>query len=84
METGKAAQETLRKLSEVTAERLIDLYVVAGWLTEEEVKEVPVPEMTDHEIGVLQMWRGMTQEHRDALCVIVRGMHPFESRPEEE
>ena len=44
VEGGRGTRpETLRKLATMTEIPIIDLYVIAGWITEEEAGSVPAP-----------------------------------------
>lgn len=77
---GGPKADTLRKLAESTGERLLDLYVIAGWLTEEEISVVPAPAMSQVEIGMLEQYRGFDQKQKDAIHAMFGVLHPFESR----
>lgn len=77
---GGPKADTLRKMAAATGECLLDLYVIAGWLTEEEVKGVPRPEMTQLEFGLLWKWRDLNQTQKDAMTLLFESWRPVESR----
>lgn len=72
LERGNADPETLRKLAEVLEVRPTKLFILAGWLQPEDLKE---PALTDDETELLREFQGLRRESsRRGIVAATRAM----------
>lgn len=79
LERGRAEPETLLKLAKSTGGRPVELFQLAGWLTEEEFAEVPSRPLSPQESELLEGFQDLPEEGRLWLLRSLRGMLRYQA-----